>query len=34
MPILTCGSCGIFEVTLLTGEEFLIVAMELAEAEA
>jgi hydrogenase nickel incorporation protein HypA/HybF len=32
MPILACGSCGSFEVTLLSGEEFLIVSMELAEA--
>jgi hydrogenase nickel incorporation protein HypA/HybF len=33
MPILTCGTCGSFEVTLLSGEEFLIVSMELAEVE-
>jgi hydrogenase nickel incorporation protein HypA/HybF len=32
MPILMCGTCGSFEVTLCSGEEFLIVAMELAEA--
>jgi hydrogenase nickel incorporation protein HypA/HybF len=34
MPILACGTCGSFEVTLLSGEEFVIVSMELAEAEA
>jgi hydrogenase nickel incorporation protein HypA/HybF len=34
LPILSCGTCGSFEVTLLTGEEFLIVALELAEVEA
>ena len=34
MPILTCGTCGSFAVTLLSGEEFLIVSMELAEVEA
>jgi hydrogenase nickel incorporation protein HypA/HybF len=34
MPILGCGTCGSFEVTLLSGEEFLIVSMELAEVEA
>jgi hydrogenase nickel incorporation protein HypA/HybF len=32
MPILVCGSCGSFEVKLLSGEEFLIVSMELADA--
>ncbi|HWE66651.1 MAG TPA: hydrogenase maturation nickel metallochaperone HypA [Acidimicrobiales bacterium] len=32
MPILCCGSCGSFEVKLLSGEEFLIVSMDLAEA--
>jgi hydrogenase nickel incorporation protein HypA/HybF len=32
LPILACGTCGSFEVTLLTGEEFLIVSMEVAEA--
>jgi hydrogenase nickel incorporation protein HypA/HybF len=32
LPVLMCGTCGSFDVTLLTGEEFLIVAMELAEA--
>jgi hydrogenase nickel incorporation protein HypA/HybF len=34
MPILACATCGSFEVALLSGEEFLIVSMELAEAEA
>jgi hydrogenase nickel incorporation protein HypA/HybF len=34
MPILACGTCGSFEVTLRSGEEFLIVAMDLAEATA
>jgi hydrogenase nickel incorporation protein HypA/HybF len=32
MPILVCGACGSFEVTLLTGEEFLIVSMDVVEA--
>lgn len=32
MPILACGRCGSFSVTLLTGEEFLIVSMQVAEA--
>jgi hydrogenase nickel incorporation protein HypA/HybF len=32
MPILACGSCGSFEVKLLSGEEFLIVSMDIAEA--
>jgi hydrogenase nickel incorporation protein HypA/HybF len=32
MPILCCGSCGSFEVLLLSGEEFLVVSMELADA--
>jgi hydrogenase nickel incorporation protein HypA/HybF len=32
MPILVCGSCGSFEVKLLSGEEFLVVSMELAGA--
>jgi hydrogenase nickel incorporation protein HypA/HybF len=31
LPILVCGACGSFEVTLLTGEEFLIVSMDVAE---
>ena len=31
MPILVCGVCGSFEVKLLTGEEFLIVSMDVAE---
>jgi hydrogenase nickel incorporation protein HypA/HybF len=32
MPILCCGTCESFEVKLLTGEEFLIVSMDLVEA--
>jgi hydrogenase nickel incorporation protein HypA/HybF len=32
MPILCCGSCGSFDVKLLSGEEFLIVSMDLVEA--
>ena len=28
MPILMCGSCESFDVTLLSGEEFLIVSMD------
>ena len=32
MPILACGSCGSFDVTLLSGEEFLLVSMEVTEA--
>jgi hydrogenase nickel incorporation protein HypA/HybF len=32
MPILCCSACGSFEVTLLTGEEFLLVSIDLAEA--
>lgn len=31
MPILACGTCGSFDVKLLTGEEFLIVSMDVAE---
>jgi hydrogenase nickel incorporation protein HypA/HybF len=31
LPILECGRCGSFEVSLRSGEEFLIVSMELAE---
>ncbi|HEX3795457.1 MAG TPA: hydrogenase maturation nickel metallochaperone HypA [Acidimicrobiales bacterium] len=34
MPILCCSACGSFEVTLLTGEEFLLVSMDLAEVGA
>jgi hydrogenase nickel incorporation protein HypA/HybF len=30
LPILMCSSCESFEVTLLSGEEFLIVSMEVA----
>jgi hydrogenase nickel incorporation protein HypA/HybF len=32
MPILACGVCGSFEVTLRSGEEFLIVSMDVVEA--
>jgi len=32
LPILACGSCQSFEVKLISGEEFLVVSMELAEA--
>jgi hydrogenase nickel incorporation protein HypA/HybF len=31
MPILICGACESFEVRLLSGEEFLVVSMEVAE---
>jgi hydrogenase nickel incorporation protein HypA/HybF len=31
MPILMCGTCDSFAVTLLSGEEFLVVSMEVAE---
>jgi hydrogenase nickel incorporation protein HypA/HybF len=31
MPILICGACESFDVTLLSGEEFLIVSMEVME---
>ena len=31
IPILVCGSCGGSNVTLLTGEEFLIVSLEIQE---
>ncbi len=31
MPILMCGSCGESNVTLLTGEEFMIVSLDIAE---
>jgi hydrogenase nickel incorporation protein HypA/HybF len=34
MPILCCSACGSFEVRLLTGEEFLLVSLDLAEVEA
>jgi hydrogenase nickel incorporation protein HypA/HybF len=34
MPILACATCGSFEVALRSGEEFLLVSMELEEAEA
>jgi hydrogenase nickel incorporation protein HypA/HybF len=32
LPVLVCGGCGSFEVSLRSGEEFLIVSMELADA--
>jgi hydrogenase nickel incorporation protein HypA/HybF len=32
LPVLACGSCGSFEVKLLTGDEFLVVSMDLADA--
>jgi hydrogenase nickel incorporation protein HypA/HybF len=32
LPILACGSCQSLEVKLISGEEFLVVSMELAEA--
>jgi hypothetical protein len=32
LPVLVCGGCGSFEVSLRSGEEFLIVSMDLAEA--
>lgn len=31
IPILVCGSCGGSDVTLLTGEEFVIVSLEIQE---
>jgi hydrogenase nickel incorporation protein HypA/HybF len=31
MPILMCGACESFDVTLLSGEEFLLVSMEVME---
>ena len=31
MPILMCGTCDSFEVGLLSGEEFLVVSMEVVE---
>jgi hydrogenase nickel incorporation protein HypA/HybF len=31
MPILICGECDSFEVKLLSGEEFLVVSMEVVE---
>jgi hydrogenase nickel incorporation protein HypA/HybF len=30
-PILMCGTCDSFEVTLRSGEEFLVVSMQVAE---
>ena len=32
MPILACGSCGGFDVTLLSGEELLLVSIDLGDA--
>jgi hydrogenase nickel incorporation protein HypA/HybF len=32
LPILACGTCGSFAVTLRSGEEFLVVSLELAAA--
>ncbi len=32
MPILMCGACASFDVVLLSGEEFLIVSMQVAES--
>lgn len=32
MPILMCGTCDSFEVKLLSGEELLVVSMDLAAA--
>jgi hydrogenase nickel incorporation protein HypA/HybF len=32
VPILACGVCESFDVTLLSGEEFLVVSLELADA--
>jgi len=31
LPVLACGSCGGFDVTLRSGEELLVVSMELAD---
>jgi hydrogenase nickel incorporation protein HypA/HybF len=31
LPILMCGTCESFDVRLLSGEEFLVVSMEVAE---
>jgi hydrogenase nickel incorporation protein HypA/HybF len=32
MPIMTCSSCGGFDVTLLSGEELLVVSIDLVDA--
>jgi Zn finger protein HypA/HybF involved in hydrogenase expression len=32
MPILACGTCGSFDVTLVSGEELRVVSIELVEA--
>jgi hydrogenase nickel incorporation protein HypA/HybF len=34
MPILMCGACSSFDVDLLSGEEFLIVSMEVGSAKS
>jgi hydrogenase nickel incorporation protein HypA/HybF len=31
LPVPMCGTCGAFDVELISGEEFLIVAMEVTE---
>jgi hydrogenase nickel incorporation protein HypA/HybF len=31
LPVPMCGTCGSFDVTLISGEEFLIVAMDVAD---
>ena len=32
LPILACGSCGGFDVNLISGEELMVVSLELADA--
>jgi hydrogenase nickel incorporation protein HypA/HybF len=32
IPILACGSCGTFEVTLVSGEELRVVSIDLVDA--
>ncbi len=32
MPILACGSCGAFEVTLISGEELRVVSIDVVDA--
>ncbi len=32
LPILSCGSCGGFEVTLISGEELRVVSIDLVDA--
>jgi hydrogenase nickel incorporation protein HypA/HybF len=34
IPVLACGSCSGFDVRLLSGEEFLVVSMDLADVDA